>query len=101
MRAQFAGCACVAAALLGGCGDEATDEPAALTPEQVRTNLQDAGYEVGEPITSGANEAVADHGRLDAQAYLDVEAGPGGESLFGGIYFFETAADAEVLAKIG
>lgn len=101
MRARVILCICVLGVSLAGCGDdsESGGEPVTLTPELVQANLDSAGYEVGDPITSGANEAVAQNGQLDAQAYLDVEAAPDGADLFGGVYFFETEADAQVLDK--
>ena len=102
MRARITLCVCVLAIGLGACGDDDSEsggEPVTLTPELVQANLDSAGYEVGDPITSGANEAVADNGQLDAEAYLDVEADPDGADLFGGVYFFETEADARVLDK--
>lgn len=102
MRARVILCICVLGVSLAGCGDDDSEsggEPVTLTPELVQANLDSAGYEVGDPITSGANEAVAQNGQLDAQAYLDVEAAPDGADLFGGVYFFETEADAQVLDK--
>ena len=102
MRARAVICICVLGISLAACGggdSESGGEPVTLTPELVQANLDSAGYEVGDLVTSGANEAVAQNGQLDAQAYLDVEAAPGGGDLFGAVYFFDTEADAKVLDK--
>lgn len=102
MRGRAVLCICVLGLSLGACGGDDSErgaEPVTLTPELVRANLDSAGYEVGDLITSGANEGVAKSGQLDAQAYLDVEAAPDGADLYGGVYFFDTEADAQVLDK--
>ena len=96
MRMQTLLAVALSGLALASCGgDEAEDPP---TPEQVSERLQDDGYVVGEVITDGANIGVARGGRLDAEAYLGVDTDPEGERLYVGIYFFETAEDAAVLA---
>jgi hypothetical protein len=90
--------ASVLAAGLWACGgDEGSEEEAA--PEVAMERLQDDGYATGEIITDGANVGVARNGKLDADAYLGVDADPEGNVLYAGIYFFETEEDAAVLAK--
>ena len=96
MRTQALLAATLSALVLTACGgDEAEDPP---TPEEVSERLQDDGYVVGEVITDGANMGVARGGKLDAEAYLGVDSDPEGARLYVGIYFFETAEDAAVLA---
>jgi hypothetical protein len=107
------GCAVVAlAAGLAGCGGDdgsttgagATEAGSVaassdLTPAAVAARLQDAGFEVGDVITNGANMGVAQHGELDADAYLGVETDPDGNRVYAGIYFFDTPEHAAILAK--
>jgi hypothetical protein len=85
---------------IAGCGDgEDQNSTFDLTPEEVQAKLLDRGFVTGEIITDGANVGVARGGKLDANAYLGVDATPEGEPLYVGIYFFDSAADATTLAK--
>jgi hypothetical protein len=83
------------ALLAAGCGGDDEASPAELSPEQVRENLIDAGYETGEVLTEGANQAVVDG--KDAEAYLSIDASPEGERIYVSIYFFEGERLAEAL----
>ncbi len=82
-----------------GCGGD--DEPAtALTPDDVRANLEDAGYAVDEDITDGANQSLPPDGEINADLYFSVESGPSQEpGLTAGVYFFASTADADTVAK--
>ena len=81
-----------------GCGG-GDDPPADLGPADVRANLEDAGYEVSEDVTDGANLSLPPKGEIDAETYIGVEAGPEQEpGLTAGVYFFSDAADAETVA---
>jgi hypothetical protein len=85
---------------LAACGGAEDDNSTFdLTPEEVQAKLQDRGFATGEIITDGANIGVAKGGKLDASAYLGVEATPEGERLYVGIYFFDSPEDAATLAK--
>jgi len=83
---------------LAACGGD-DGPPEAENPADVAKRLQEAGYVTGEVITDGANVGVARGGKLDADAYLSVDADPEGEPLYVGIYFFSTPEDAEVLGQ--
>ena len=65
-----------------GCGSSEEAEP---TPEEVRQNLIDEGYQVGELLTKGAPEGVVNG--QDADAYLSIDASPTGERLYSSVYF--------------
>jgi len=92
----------IAAVLLiavAGCGG-GDDAPTDLAPDDVRSNLEDAGYAVGEDITDGANRSLPPEGEIDADLYFGVESGPSQEpGLTAGVYFFANTADAETVAK--
>jgi hypothetical protein len=87
------------AATTTGADASSTAAAAEASPADVAARLQDAGYETGEVITNGANMAVAQNGKLDAEAYLSVDSDPEGNRVYAGIYFFDTPAHAAILAK--
>jgi hypothetical protein len=87
---------------VAGCGgsDETTDAaPAELGPADVRANLEDAGYVLGEDITDGANLSLPPKGEIDADLYLGVDYDPEQNRMYAGIYFFSDPADAQTVAK--
>ena len=87
---------------MAGCGgdDDASDSaPAALGPADVRSNLEEAGYVLGEDITEGANLALPPTGEIDAELYLGVEYDPQDERMNASVYFFTDPADAQKVAK--
>jgi hypothetical protein len=94
------------AGLVAGCGagdetsaDTSAEAPADLAPADVRANLEAGGYEVGEDITDGANLGLPPNGKIDADVYFSVEAGPEQEpGLTAGVYFFSDPADAQAVA---
>jgi hypothetical protein len=94
----------LAASGCGGGGEGSTtaegeaSTPAELTPDDVGANLQDAGYQVGNVITHGGNEGVAQNGRLDADASLSVDYDPDGQQVYASVYFFSDDRDAKTLA---
>jgi hypothetical protein len=89
-----------------GCGggddppaDTQAAVPADLGPADVRANLEAAGYGVGDDITNGANLALPPNGKIDADLYFSVEAGPEQQpGLTAGVYFFSDPADAQTVA---
>jgi hypothetical protein len=93
------------AGLVAGCGgdddasDSAPNTPAELAPADVRANLEEAGYVLGEDVTEGANLALPPTGDIDAELYVGVEYDPEGERMYASVYFFADAADAETVAK--
>lgn len=82
---------------LAACGEAKSAED--LSPEELAAKLQDRGFATGGVVTDGANVGVARGGKLDANAYLSVDADPKGERLWVGIYFFDSPEQAAVLAK--
>jgi predicted small lipoprotein YifL len=83
---------------VAGCGG-GDDPPDDLGPADVRANLDAGGYEVGEDITDGANLSLPPSGKIDADVYFGVEAGPEQEpGLTAGVYFFSDPADAQTVA---
>jgi AmiR/NasT family two-component response regulator len=98
------GLAALFAAGCGGDGEEEFDElveeeaPELLTPDDIRANLEEAGYVVGDDVTSGATEALAG-GSLTADLLFSVEADPEGRDVFATVYFFSDRKDAETLAE--
>ena len=87
---------------IAGCGggDDSSDAaPADLAPADVRANLEDAGYVLGEDVTDGANLALPPTGDIDADVYMGVEYDPDSERMYASVYFFADAADAQKVAK--
>ena len=95
-KAVLVGAIC-ALSLMAGCGSEESGGTTELTPEQVRENLIDDGYEVGEILTEGANEGVV-NGR-DADAYLSVDYTPEGVRIYSSVYFLGSEQLANALWK--
>ena len=86
---------------VAGCGgddDESGGAPAELTPADVRANLEDGGYVLGEDITDGANLALPPKGKIDADLYFSVDSDPEQQTLYAGVYFFADPADAQTVA---
>jgi hypothetical protein len=85
-----------------GCGEDdapSSAAPSELGPAEVRANLEDAGYVLGEDITDGANLALPPSGEIDAEVYMGVEYDPQGERMYASVYFFADPADAQKVAK--
>ena len=92
----------VLAATAVGCGgddDTTRAAPADLGPAEVRANLEDAGYVLGEDITDGANLALPPKGKIDADLYFSVDSDPEQQTLYAGLYFFSDPADAQTVAN--
>lgn len=90
------------AGLAAGCGgsDDTSDAaPSDLGPADVRANLEDAGYVVGDDITDGANLALPPKGKIDADLYFSVDSDPEQQPLYAGVYFFADPADAQTVAS--
>jgi hypothetical protein len=88
-----------------GCGgDDDTSSaassaaPADLGPADVRANLEDAGYVLGEDITDGANLALPPKGKIDADLYFSVNSDPEQQPMHAGLYFFSDPADAQTVS---
>ena len=87
---------------MAGCGgdDDTSDAPPSdLGPADVRANLEDAGYVVGEDITDGANRALPPKGEIDAELYFSVDYDPEQARMYAGVYFFSDPADARTVAN--
>jgi hypothetical protein len=87
-----------AAAGCGGDDETPAAAPAELGPADVRANLEDAGYVLGEDITNGANLALPPKGKIDADLYFGVESDPEQQPIHAGLYFFSDPADAQTVA---
>ena len=87
---------------VAGCGgddDTTGDTAAVLGPADVRANLEDGGYVLGEDITDGANLGLPPNGKIDADLYFGVDYDPDQQRLYAGVYFFSDPADAQTVAK--
>jgi hypothetical protein len=81
----------------GGSDDDSGSEPP-QTADEVRANLEDAGYLLGEDVTEGGTEGLA--GNVDADVLFGVNAGPDGNSISSAsVYFFATEEDAQTYAS--
>ena len=83
----------------GGDNDPSDATPTDLGPADVRANLEDGGYVLGEDITEGANLALPPNGKIDADLYFSVDSGPEQQDLYAGVYFFSDPADAQTVAN--
>jgi hypothetical protein len=100
--ALLAGVILMVTTLVAGCGGNGSSDgngasAGTLTAKEAKANLEDAGYGVDE-VTNGANKAIGPNGKLDADAYLSVDPGPDGESLYIAGYFFSDPKDREAYA---
>jgi hypothetical protein len=100
--ALLAGVILMVPTVVAGCGGDGSDGgngagAGPLTAKEAKANLEDAGYGVDE-VTHGANQAIGPNGKLDADAYLSVDPGPDGESLYIGGYFFSDPTDRQAYA---
>jgi hypothetical protein len=90
------------AGLAAGCGGGHSGQTAGpapqLTPNQVRANLIHSRYKVSSFITHGANEAVAQNGKLNADSVVSINYDPDGNQLYASVYFFSNGKDAKILA---
>jgi hypothetical protein len=82
----------------GGGGDTSSESGTELGPPEVRANLEDAGYVVGDDITNGANKCLPPKCKIDADLYFSVDSDPDQERLYAGVYFFSDPADAQTVA---
>jgi hypothetical protein len=85
------------AALTAGCGGGRSG-PAQLTPHQVRANLIHSQYKVSSFIRQGANQGVAQNGKLNADSVVSINYDPDGNELYASVYFFSSRKDAAILA---